>query len=109
MIPHKYGIAFTQLAAMNTATALVKHQQGRRIGRVTHGGVEMGQGLHTKIAQVAANELASAGISASPATTASDRQAPATAASTGFDLNGGAVAQACRAPASPARRLLRGQ
>jgi xanthine dehydrogenase/oxidase len=57
MLPLKYGIGFKQLAAMNSASAIV--QVNKEDGSITviHGGVEMGQGLHTKIAHVAAGEL----------------------------------------------------
>src|SRR5258708_21373452 len=58
----------------------------------------MGQGLNTKIAQLAANSLGIplelirvTGINSDAIP-----NAPATAASTGYDLNGGAVEQACR-------------
>lgn len=99
MVPLKYGIGFKQLAAMNTASALV--QANREDGSITviHGGVEMGQGLHTKIAQVAASELnvPLEYVRVTGNNTDAINNAPPTAASTGFDLNGGAVAQACRA------------
>jgi xanthine dehydrogenase/oxidase len=57
----------------------------------------MGQGLHTKIAQVAANTL---GIPIELIRVTGNNSdaivnAPATAASTGFDLNGGAIDKAC--------------
>ncbi|KAA0066346.1 xanthine dehydrogenase 1-like isoform X3 [Cucumis melo var. makuwa] len=53
MVPTKFGISFT-LKLMNQAGALVHVYTDGTI-LVTHGGVEMGQGLHTKVAQVAAS------------------------------------------------------
>jgi xanthine dehydrogenase/oxidase len=98
MTPLKYGIGFKQLAAMNTASALV--QVNKEDGSITviHGGVEMGQGLHTKIAQVTARELnvPLEFIRVTGNHTDAIQNAPPTAASTGFDLNGGAVAETCR-------------
>ena len=98
MTPLKYGIGFKQLAALNTSSAVVQINKDDGSVTVAHGGVEMGQGLHTKIAQVAAKELG-VGLEfvrvAGTTTDAINNAAP-TAASTGFDLNGGAVAAACR-------------
>ena len=98
MVPLKYGIGFKQLPAMNTSTALVCVNRADGSVVVTHGGVEMGQGLHTKIAQVAAAELdlPLEYIRVAGNSTETIVNAPPTAASTGFDLNGGAVALACR-------------
>jgi xanthine dehydrogenase/oxidase len=99
MIPQKYGIAFTEpRGSLNASSALVNVNMTDASVFVQHGGVEMGQGLHTKIAQVAANTL---GIPLEWIRVAGNNSdaivnAPATAASTGFDLNGGAVDQACR-------------
>uniref|UniRef100_A0A2P2KBD2 xanthine dehydrogenase n=1 Tax=Rhizophora mucronata TaxID=61149 RepID=A0A2P2KBD2_RHIMU len=53
MVPTKFGISFTT-KLMNQAGALV-HVYTDGTVLVTHGGVEMGQGLHTKVAQVAAS------------------------------------------------------
>src|SRR6202044_152712 len=58
MIPQKYGIAFTEpRGSLNASSALVNVNMGDGSVVVTHGGVEMGQGLNTKIAQLAANAL----------------------------------------------------
>jgi xanthine dehydrogenase/oxidase len=98
MIPLKYGIGFKQMPALNTSSALVHINKEDGSVVVAHGGVEMGQGLHTKIAQVAAHELnvPLSYIRIVRNNTDVIPNAPATAASTGFDLNGGAVAMACR-------------
>jgi xanthine dehydrogenase/oxidase len=100
MIPHKYGISFTEpRGSLNASSALVNVNMGDGSVVVTHGGVEMGQGLNTKIAQLAANALGIplelvrvTGINSDAIV-----NAPATAASTGYDLNGGAVNNACLA------------
>ncbi|GMP88084.1 hypothetical protein CsSME_00040193 [Camellia sinensis var. sinensis] len=55
MVPTKFGISFTT-KFMNQAGALV-HVYTDGTVLVTHGGVEMGQGLHTKVAQVAASSF----------------------------------------------------
>jgi xanthine dehydrogenase/oxidase len=100
MIPHKYGISFTEpRGSLNASSALVNVNMADGSVVVTHGGVEMGQGLNTKIAQLAANALGIplelirvTGINSDAIV-----NAPPTAASTGYDLNGGAVDNACRA------------
>lgn len=99
MIPQKYGIAFTEpRGALNASSALVNVNMADGSVFVQHGGVEMGQGLNTKIAQLAANTL---GIPLERIRIAGNNSdaivnAPATAGSTGYDLNGGAVEKACR-------------
>lgn len=52
LIPTKFGMSFT-IKSMNQAGALV-HVYTDGTVLVTHGGTEMGQGLHTKIIQIAA-------------------------------------------------------
>ena len=95
VIPTKFGISFTA-KFLNQAGALVLvYADGTVL--VSHGGTEMGQGLHTKMAQVAA---AAFNIPLSMVTvgdTATDKvaNASATAASASSDLNGAAIMDAC--------------
>lgn len=96
LTPVKFGISFTA-TLFNQAGALV-HMYTDGSVMVNHGGTEMGQGLHTKVAQVVADEL---GVPfASVLVTASDTarvpNASATAASSGTDLNGRAAQFAAR-------------
>lgn len=99
MVPQKHGIGFTEpRGSLNSSSALVTVNMADASVLVYHGGVEMGQGVNTKIAQLAANTL---GIPLHMVRVGGNNtdtipNAPATAASTGFDLNGGAVEQACR-------------
>ncbi|WP_448003605.1 xanthine dehydrogenase molybdopterin binding subunit [Agromyces bauzanensis] len=93
--PVKFGISFT-LTAYNQAGALVHvYQDGSVL--INHGGTEMGQGLHTKMLQVAATALGVPLESVRLAPTRTDKvpNTSATAASSGADLNGGAVKHAC--------------
>ncbi len=94
--PVKFGISFTA-TLFNQAGALV-HVYTDGSVQVNHGGTEMGQGLHTKVARIVADTL---GIPASRVrSTASDTSkvpnASATAASAGTDLNGRAAQFAAR-------------
>ncbi|KRE29075.1 xanthine dehydrogenase molybdopterin binding subunit [Agromyces sp. Soil535] len=93
--PVKFGISFT-LTAYNQAGALVHvYKDGSVL--VNHGGTEMGQGLHTKMLQVAATALGVPLEAVRLAPTRTDKvpNTSATAASSGADLNGGAVKHAC--------------
>ncbi|WP_269939391.1 xanthine dehydrogenase molybdopterin binding subunit [Arthrobacter sp. HY1533] len=93
--PVKFGISFN-LVAFNQAGALVHvYKDGSVL--VNHGGTEMGQGLHTKMLQVAATALGLPLTAVRLAPTRTDKvpNTSATAASSGADLNGGAVKNAC--------------
>jgi xanthine dehydrogenase large subunit len=93
--PVKFGISFN-LTAFNQAGALVLIYQDGSV-QVNHGGTEMGQGLYTKMQQVAAQSLGVKLEQVRPMPTRTDKipNTSATAASTGADLNGGAVRDAC--------------
>ena len=93
--PLKFGISFT-LTHYNQAGALVlMYTDGT--AQVSHGGTEMGQGLHTKIRGVAMRELGLPEASVRVMATTTDKvpNSSATAASSGADLNGAAVRNAC--------------
>ncbi|KAG9294304.1 hypothetical protein G9A89_021663 [Geosiphon pyriformis] len=95
-IPTKFGLSFDVLH-LNQAGALVHiYLDGSVL--VSHGGVEMGQGLHTKMLQIAAETL---GISMEhihliETSTSIVANSGPTAASVSSDLNGYAVANACQ-------------
>ena len=93
--PVKFGISFTA-TFFNQAGALVLIYRDGTV-QVNHGGTEMGQGLFTKIQQIAADAL---GVTADqvrvmPTRTDKVPNTSATAASAGTDLNGAAVVDAC--------------
>ena len=91
----KFGISFN-FTAFNQAGALVHvYKDGSVL--INHGGTEMGQGLHTKMIQVAATTLGVPLERVRLAPTRTDKvpNTSATAASSGADLNGGAVKHAC--------------
>jgi len=94
LTPVKFGISFTS-KHLNQAGALIHIYTDGSI-HINHGGAEMGQGLHTKIAQIVAKgfgvNLERINVSA----TRTDKVANAspTAASAGTDLNGMAALDA---------------
>lgn len=93
--PVKFGISFNKVQ-LNQAGALILIYTDGSI-QLNHGGTEMGQGLHTKMLQVAARSL---GVRIErfrmmPTSTDKVPNTSATAASSGSDLNGQAVKHAC--------------
>ena len=95
IIPTKFGIAFTA-KFMNQGGALV-HLYTDGTVLISHGGTEMGQGLHTKVAQVAACAFDISLDNVHVCETASDKVANAqpTAASMSTDMYGMATLNAC--------------
>ena len=94
LTPVKFGISFTS-KHLNQAGALVHIYTDGSV-QVNHGGTEMGQGLYTKIGQIAARAL---GVSRSRILVTATRtdkvpNTSPTAASAGSDLNGMAVLDA---------------
>jgi xanthine dehydrogenase large subunit len=96
LTPIKFGISFTA-TLFNQAGALVHVYLDGSV-QVNHGGVEMGQGLNTKVAQLVADELGVplAKVLATASDTSKIPNASATAASAGTDLNGRAAQFAAR-------------
>jgi len=95
MTPVKFGISFTA-AFFNQAGALVLVYRDGSV-QVNHGGTEMGQGLFTKIQQIAADSLGVTleRVRLMPTRTDKVPNTAPTAASAGTDLNGAAVVDAC--------------
>jgi len=95
LTPVKFGISFT-LTHLNQAGALVHVYQDGSV-HLNHGGTEMGQGLHQKVSQVAADRfgLDISAVRISATDTGKVPNTSATAASSGADLNGMAVRIAC--------------
>ena len=94
LTPVKFGISFN-VAHYNQAGALV-HVYTDGSVLVNHGGTEMGQGLHTKVAQVVAHVfgIALSRVRVTATDTHKVANTSATAASTGSDLNGKAAEDA---------------
>jgi xanthine dehydrogenase large subunit len=93
--PVKFGISFTA-TLFNQAGALVLLYRDGTV-QVNHGGTEMGQGLHTKMGQVAAEVLGvkAEAVRVMPTRTDKVPNTSASAASASADLNGAAVVDAC--------------
>uniref|UniRef100_A0A671QHA9 Xanthine dehydrogenase/oxidase n=1 Tax=Sinocyclocheilus anshuiensis TaxID=1608454 RepID=A0A671QHA9_9TELE len=91
IIPTKFGISFTAVFLNQAGALVLVYSDGSVL--LTHGGTEMGQGLHTKMVQVASKTL---GIPCSKIhiTETSTNTVPntsPTAASASSDLNGMAI------------------
>uniref|UniRef100_A0A8C2DMD6 Xanthine dehydrogenase n=1 Tax=Cyprinus carpio TaxID=7962 RepID=A0A8C2DMD6_CYPCA len=96
IIPTKFGISFTAVFLNQAGALVLVYSDGSVL--LTHGGTEMGQGLHTKMVQVASKTL---GIPCSKIhiTETSTNTVPntsPTAASASSDLNGMAIYNACQ-------------
>ncbi|MCU0550488.1 MAG: xanthine dehydrogenase molybdopterin binding subunit [Leptolyngbya sp. Prado105] len=93
--PVKFGISFNK-TQYNQAGALIHIYTDGSI-QLNHGGTEMGQGLHTKMLQVAATSLGVKLDRIRMMNTSTDKvpNSSATAASSGSDLNGQAIKNAC--------------
>ena len=92
--PVKFGISFTTIH-LNQAGALVHIYTDGSV-HLNHGGIEMGQGTHTKIAQLVANSLGLAydKVHISSTNTSKVPNTSASAASSTTDLNGAAALNA---------------
>jgi xanthine dehydrogenase large subunit len=91
LTPVKFGISFTSTLFNQAGALLQVYTDGTVL--LNHGGTEMGQGLHVKVAQVVATELGLP-LSAIRITATDTSKVPntsATAASSGSDLNGKAA------------------
>lgn len=94
--PVKFGISFTR-RTLNQANALVNIYLDGSV-MVSTGATEMGQGVHTRIRQIVADELGIGfdKVIVSPTSTDKNNNTSPTAASSGTDLNGAAAADACK-------------
>jgi xanthine dehydrogenase large subunit len=91
LTPVKFGISFT-LTVLNQAGALVHVYKDGSV-QLNHGGTEMGQGLHTKVAQVVADvfQIDLDRVKITATNTSKVPNTSATAASSGSDMNGKAA------------------
>ena len=94
--PVKFGISFTAGVYNQAGAFVIVYRDGSV--QVNHGGTEMGQGLATKIRQVAADTLGVplTAVRVMPTRTDKIPNTSATAASSGTDLNGAAVVRRVR-------------
>ncbi|XP_071858957.1 xanthine dehydrogenase rosy isoform X1 [Bombus fervidus] len=95
IVPTKFGISFTALFLNQTGALVHVYTDGSVL--ISHGGVEMGQGLHTKMIQVASRSLKLKPDKIHIMETATDKvpNTSPTAASAASDLNGMAIMYAC--------------
>jgi xanthine dehydrogenase large subunit len=109
VMPVTFGISFTN-TQMNNARALVHIYTDGSVG-VSTGAVEMGQGVHAKMIQVAAYYLGIDAALIKLETTNTTRVANTSpsAASATADLNGKALADACRQITGRLKKFLSSQ
>ena len=96
LTPVQFGISFTA-KHLNQAGALVNLYRDGSV-QLNHGGAEMGQGLHSKMKQIAADVFGLPLDQVRHTATRTDKvpNASPTAASSGSDINGMAVLDACQ-------------
>jgi xanthine dehydrogenase large subunit len=96
IIPVKFGISFT-FTTLNQGSALIWVYTDGSIS-MSHGGIEMGQEINTKVAQVVAKELGVdiKRIRVESSNTQRNGNASPTAASSGADINGNAALNAAK-------------
>uniref|UniRef100_A0A2K5CTC0 aldehyde oxidase n=1 Tax=Aotus nancymaae TaxID=37293 RepID=A0A2K5CTC0_AOTNA len=96
IIPMKFSVGFAATSYHQAAALVHIYTDGSVL--VTHGGSELGQGIHTKMLQVASRELKipMSYIHICETSTATVPNTIATAASIGADVNGRAVQNACQ-------------
>ncbi|KAJ6665273.1 hypothetical protein lerEdw1_004322 [Lerista edwardsae] len=96
LIPLKFPVGAYPRALSQAAALIHLYTDGSVL--LTHGGIEMGQGLHTKVIQVASRELKMpmSNIHFCETSTTTIPNAPPSAGSLGTDVNGMAVKDACQ-------------
>ncbi|XP_075385060.1 aldehyde oxidase 2-like [Tenrec ecaudatus] len=96
LIPMKFSVGFAATSYHQAAALVHIYTDGSVL--VTHGGNELGQGIHTKMLQVASRELKipMSSMHVCETSTATVPNTIATAASVGSDVNGKAVQNACQ-------------
>ncbi|XP_047727079.1 aldehyde oxidase [Prionailurus viverrinus] len=96
IIPMKFSVGFAATSYHQAAALVHIYTDGSVL--VTHGGNELGQGIHTKMLQVASRELKlpMSYMHICETSTATVPNTIATAASIGSDVNGKAVQNACQ-------------
>ncbi|KAJ9082725.1 hypothetical protein DSO57_1001796 [Entomophthora muscae] len=95
-IPTKFSVSFGIHFLNQAGATILIYTDGSVL--LSHGGVDIGQGLHTKMVQLCANALKVPLHNVHVTETSTDKVAntSATAASASSDLNGMAVLDACR-------------
>uniref|UniRef100_A0A8C7ANJ9 FAD-binding PCMH-type domain-containing protein n=1 Tax=Neovison vison TaxID=452646 RepID=A0A8C7ANJ9_NEOVI len=96
IVPMKFSVGFAATSYHQAAALVHIYTDGSVL--VTHGGNELGQGIHTKMLQVASRELKipMSSVHICETSTAMVPNTLATAASVGSDVNGRAVQDACQ-------------